>query len=495
MKKTLILLLLLTNFLFASIGQITALRGEVKISRDSKEILAKVGEELEKNDVINSAKASKAQITLNDNTIITIGQNSTLNIFDYAYDASKPKDSKASFGFMKGSFKSITGSIGKINKERFKLRTKSATIGIRGTTIIGDQNIIACTDGAIRVTAAGISVDVDKQEFTTTPQGQAPTPPEPLKEDTLNTLEQQAGGDEQENTSPSESSSGDNPEDTPPDESSPDDTPPDVLENTPPVDTTPPDVLDDTPPNGPDKPDIPTAPSINSFTYQGYITGGTDNGSGVLTSLVLGEMGAEIDSNGNVTSHAIAGLGDNLTHTAGTLSSSGDKFDSNDDLVYKYGTWDKGDSTKGIWIVGAKTAENVVANYINAVSSQTINFSGTVLGGTLVKNGISKTILNTSTASFGLTLGGGSKSFTSTFTLITSANVNDNRTVNIDGNVSTAGFTPTQTNYYGTSKMNASFAGKDLDAIIGDVQFKDYQDPNQTSLTSEGSFTFAVNRQ
>ncbi|MGB9801414.1 MAG: FecR family protein, partial [Arcobacter sp.] len=147
MKKILLLLFILISFSFASIGQITALVGDVNISRDSNTILAKLGEKLEKNDVINSAKGSKAQITLDDNTIITIGQNSTLNIFDYVYDESNPKDSKASFGFMKGSFKSITGKIGKINKERFKLKTKSASIGIRGTTIIGNQQIIICTDG------------------------------------------------------------------------------------------------------------------------------------------------------------------------------------------------------------------------------------------------------------------------------------------------------------------------------------------------------------
>lgn len=192
MKKILLLLFILINFSFASIGQITALVGDIKISRDSKTILAKLGEKLEKNDVINSSKGSKAQITMNDNTIITIGQNSTLNIFDYVYDESKPKDSKASFGFMKGSFKSITGKIGKLNKNRFKLRTKSASIGIRGTTIIGNQQIIICTDGAISVTANNFTVNVDKQEFTRLPQGKAPTPPEPLKQDTLEKLEQLA---------------------------------------------------------------------------------------------------------------------------------------------------------------------------------------------------------------------------------------------------------------------------------------------------------------
>ncbi|WP_419764986.1 MAG: FecR domain-containing protein [Arcobacter sp.] len=210
MKKIIILLFILTNILFASIGQITALVGEIKISRDSKELLAKLGEELEKNDVINSSKGAKAQITLDDNTIITIGQNSTLNIFDYVFDESKPKDSKASFGFMKGSFKSITGKIGKINKDRFKLKTKSASIGIRGTTIIGNQRMIACTDGAISVSANGVTVNVGKQELTKTPEGQAPTPAEPLTPETLNTLEKESNGgnDNGENTDTGNSNDG-----------------------------------------------------------------------------------------------------------------------------------------------------------------------------------------------------------------------------------------------------------------------------------------------
>ena len=199
MKKIIFLIFILTNFLFGSVGQITALVGEIKIVRDSKEVLAKLGEKLEKNDVINSSKNAKAQITLDDNTIITIGQNSTLNIFDYAFDENNPTNSKADLGFMEGSFKSITGKIGKINKERFKLKTKSASIGIRGTTIVGNQRMIACTDGAISVSANGVTVNVGKQEITRTPQGAAPTPPEPLTPETLDTLEKEStGGNTQE---------------------------------------------------------------------------------------------------------------------------------------------------------------------------------------------------------------------------------------------------------------------------------------------------------
>src|SRR5476649_1542244 len=61
-----------------------------------------------------------------------------VQIDNYAYDAGKPDDDSASFNLVKGGLRSITGLLGKRNKERFALKTPTATIGIRGTTFIVD---------------------------------------------------------------------------------------------------------------------------------------------------------------------------------------------------------------------------------------------------------------------------------------------------------------------------------------------------------------------
>ena len=194
--KYILILILFTSSVFANIGQVTALKGKVEIIRDNETSLAKLGSKLKKSDILNSSKNSKAQITMKDKTIITIGANSNLNIIDYVFDETKPKKSKANFGFFKGSFKSITGKIGKINKERFKLKTKSASIGIRGTTIVGNQEMIACTNGEITVTSNDVTVNVPKGQLSKTPKGQAPTPPEPITKESLNSLNNQLDGNE-----------------------------------------------------------------------------------------------------------------------------------------------------------------------------------------------------------------------------------------------------------------------------------------------------------
>ncbi|QSZ40862.1 hypothetical protein GJV85_01595 [Sulfurimonas aquatica] len=176
--KLFILIIMLTSALFANIGKISSMRGSCEITRAGTKIDAKVGVLLEEKDVLNTAKKSKLQIIFKDGSIVTIGKSSTLNIAEYAFNANKPKKAKASFGFLKGSFKSITGEIGKIAPDKFKLRTKTATIGIRGTTIVGNQEKVACTQGTITITSYGVTRVVPAGMFSRTPKNRAPSLPQ-----------------------------------------------------------------------------------------------------------------------------------------------------------------------------------------------------------------------------------------------------------------------------------------------------------------------------
>ncbi|MBV5330902.1 FecR domain-containing protein, partial [bacterium] len=92
------------------------------------------GTALEQHDVITTKTNSQVQLTFEDKTIITLGSESILDIKEYLNDAQDPK---AKFKFNQGTFKSITGQIGKKAPENFNLETKTATIGIRGTTVAG----------------------------------------------------------------------------------------------------------------------------------------------------------------------------------------------------------------------------------------------------------------------------------------------------------------------------------------------------------------------
>jgi hypothetical protein len=93
-----------------------------------------VKSEVEQGDTLVSEKNTYARIKFVDNSEITLKPNTTFKVDAFAYDAGKPDGDSASFTLVKGGLRSITGLLGKRNKEKFQLKTPTATIGIRGTT-------------------------------------------------------------------------------------------------------------------------------------------------------------------------------------------------------------------------------------------------------------------------------------------------------------------------------------------------------------------------
>jgi len=177
MRILFILLLFFSTYVFAAIGKISAFKGEVQIKRLGITLIAKKGFKIEKNDIISTSKNARAQMIFDDGTVVSIGKASKLNITDYIFNTTHPKKSTARFNFAKGAFKFITGKIGKLAPEKFKIETKTASIGIRGTVLLGNQQAIACTQGEITVSSNGITQVVPAGMMTQTILGAAPTVP------------------------------------------------------------------------------------------------------------------------------------------------------------------------------------------------------------------------------------------------------------------------------------------------------------------------------
>jgi len=159
--KILIVLPLFSLVLYANIATITAVKGNVQVQSDSSIKSAVLGTQLEENDTVLTGKKSKAQIIFKDETIVTIGKNSHFSIAKYIYDdANEPT---VEFELLKGAMRTITGHIGKIAPQKFKVKTKTATIGIRGTNFV----VIVGDDGSQRAycTYGAISVSINGEEY------------------------------------------------------------------------------------------------------------------------------------------------------------------------------------------------------------------------------------------------------------------------------------------------------------------------------------------
>ena len=94
--------------------------------------------EVESGDTLVTEKNTYAMVKFIDNSEITLKPGTTFKVENFSYDAGKPDGDNASFNLVKGGLRSVTGLLGKRNKEKFAMKTPSATIGIRGTTFIAD---------------------------------------------------------------------------------------------------------------------------------------------------------------------------------------------------------------------------------------------------------------------------------------------------------------------------------------------------------------------
>lgn len=109
--------------------------------------------EVESGDTLMTEKNTYAMVKFIDNSEITLKPSTTFKVENFAYDADKPDGDKASFNLVKGGLRSVTGLLGKRNKEKFEMKTPSATIGIRGTTFIAEWVEPSAADTATVIAA------------------------------------------------------------------------------------------------------------------------------------------------------------------------------------------------------------------------------------------------------------------------------------------------------------------------------------------------------
>jgi hypothetical protein len=206
MTKILLMLLLLTTSAYANgVGDIGKIKGSGALERGKEVIVAKKGVAVQMQDTAVTAKASM-RIDFIDETRVDITAHSRLLIDDFVYDPANDVGS-LSIKATLGTVRYASGQIAKKYKQNVKIRTPSATIGVRGTDFImvvdelGGSMITllpscdtagACFVGEIKVeTDAGFVIMNQAFQTTVTSHGmRKPAQPITLKldESQLNSL-------------------------------------------------------------------------------------------------------------------------------------------------------------------------------------------------------------------------------------------------------------------------------------------------------------------
>jgi hypothetical protein len=115
-------------------GHVQFVSGNVQISNQVGQVRpARKGDAINESDVLISALQSTAQIKMQDGGFIAVRPDTRLKFDHFVFAGKEDGSEKSFFSLFKGGFRAVTGLIGRVNKQSYRITTPAATIGIRGT--------------------------------------------------------------------------------------------------------------------------------------------------------------------------------------------------------------------------------------------------------------------------------------------------------------------------------------------------------------------------
>jgi|TARA_R100000008_G_C3571435_1_gene162391 hypothetical protein len=149
---SLVFFLLLTTFAVGAdkIARVLEKDGRVTLTREQRSIQISRGEWLYKKDKIRTGKKSSVELKLVDGSLVNIGELGDVSLLDLVFDPIK-KDGFIDLKIATGAFRMISGNIAKLGPDLMKLELPAATIGIRGTSLVGKASKLGVENFVILV--------------------------------------------------------------------------------------------------------------------------------------------------------------------------------------------------------------------------------------------------------------------------------------------------------------------------------------------------------
>lgn len=108
-------------------------------------------------ETIRTGTNGRAQVRFSDGAMISLQPATDFRIDDYQFSNKPDGQERGFFSLIKGAMRTITGLIGRSNRDNYKVTTSVATIGIRGTEYTagfgpgGDELLVHTGDGLVEV--------------------------------------------------------------------------------------------------------------------------------------------------------------------------------------------------------------------------------------------------------------------------------------------------------------------------------------------------------
>jgi hypothetical protein len=116
------------------IGSIKTIDGTVEVIRQSAAVHPVAGTRIFGRDNIKTGHDGSVGIILRDDTIFSLGPDSTIDMKEFRFDPHK-KDFSLVCRLLRGTFIYISGVIAKISPESIIIETPDGTVAVRGTRL------------------------------------------------------------------------------------------------------------------------------------------------------------------------------------------------------------------------------------------------------------------------------------------------------------------------------------------------------------------------
>jgi hypothetical protein len=148
-------------------GRILWAYGEVeRLAPDGVATALAKGDPVFEGDVIRSGAGSHAHLLMKDEALMAVRAGSSVRLAQYRYAGREDGSEHAVIELIKGGLRSITGAIGRSNKDNYQLKNEMHVIGIRGT----DHETFATDEGTYnRVTLGGTYLKSDAGRLELSP--------------------------------------------------------------------------------------------------------------------------------------------------------------------------------------------------------------------------------------------------------------------------------------------------------------------------------------
>jgi hypothetical protein len=143
-----------------AVGQVTAQGADGRARALTKGAEVGVGETV-------NTQNGRAQMRFSDGAYVSLQPQTEFKIDSYAFEGRGSPNENAVMSLIKGGMRTITGLIGRTNRNGYRLRTSTATVGIRGT----EYSVTYDAGGSVTMFVANGAIAVSNRSGTTVVPG------------------------------------------------------------------------------------------------------------------------------------------------------------------------------------------------------------------------------------------------------------------------------------------------------------------------------------